>query len=179
MIGRWDIFFRARFFFSILTLLSLPPSSVFLPYFILAVPMCRCLGKHSCMSSQFPIAILNGTFFFRSVKAMNNWKRSAIKQILLLLLSPCCSSVYFCCSHALCHCVQVSLLMIRMFISIWYSDWFIWDHHVCVIVGLSPDLPTYSYLPEKHPFAYWMGLLWCTCCTYSDADPFSVSHFNE
>ena len=38
---------------------------------------------------EFPIsyiAILNGTFFFRSVKAMNNWKRSAIKQILLLLL---------------------------------------------------------------------------------------------
>ena len=45
-----------------------------------------CLGKHSCMSSPFPIAILNGTFFFRSVKAMNNWDRSAIKQILLLLL---------------------------------------------------------------------------------------------
>ena len=38
------------------------------------------------MRTPFPIAILNGTFFFRSVKAMNNWKRSAIKQILLLLL---------------------------------------------------------------------------------------------
>ena len=34
--------------------------------------------------SSFPIAILNGAFFFRSVKAMNNLKRSAIKQILLL-----------------------------------------------------------------------------------------------
>ena len=48
----------------------------------------QCLGKHSCMSSPFPKAILNGTFFFRSVKAMNNWKRSAIKQSLLLLLLP-------------------------------------------------------------------------------------------
>ena len=38
------------------------------------------------MSSPFPVAILNGTFVFRSVKAVNNWKRSAIKQILLLLL---------------------------------------------------------------------------------------------
>ena len=40
------------------------PSSVTLSYFILAVPMCECLGKHSCMSSSFPIAILNGTTCF-------------------------------------------------------------------------------------------------------------------
>ena len=37
-------------------------SSVSVSYFILAVPMRECLGKHSCMSSQFPIAILNGPF---------------------------------------------------------------------------------------------------------------------
>ena len=37
--------------------------------------------KHS--SSSFPIAILNATLFFRFVKATNNWKRSAIRQILL------------------------------------------------------------------------------------------------
>ena len=49
--------------FSILTPLFLPPSSVSLSYFILAVPMLECLGKHACMSSPFPIAILNGTFF--------------------------------------------------------------------------------------------------------------------
>ena len=36
-------------------------SSLSLLYFILAVPMRKCLGKHSCMSSQFSIAILNGT----------------------------------------------------------------------------------------------------------------------
>ena len=49
--------------FSILTPLFLPPSSVSLSYFIIAVPMRKCLGKHSCMSSPFSIAILNGTFF--------------------------------------------------------------------------------------------------------------------
>ena len=64
-------------------LLVLPSSSVSLSYFILAVPMHECSGKHSCMSSPFPKAILNGTFLFRSVKTMNNWKRIAIKQILL------------------------------------------------------------------------------------------------
>ena len=29
-----------------------------------SVIMQKCLGKHSCMSSPFPIAILNGTCFF-------------------------------------------------------------------------------------------------------------------
>ena len=47
--------------FSILTPLFCPSSSVSLSYFILAVPLLECLGKHSCTSSQFPIAILNGT----------------------------------------------------------------------------------------------------------------------
>ena len=31
----------------------------FLSYFILAVPMHKCVGKHLCMSYTFPIAILN------------------------------------------------------------------------------------------------------------------------
>ena len=39
--------------------------SLSLPYFILAVPMRKCLGKHSCMSSSFPIVILYDTSFFR------------------------------------------------------------------------------------------------------------------
>ena len=41
-------------------------SSVSLSYFNLAVPVRECLGKHSCMSSPFFIATLNGTFFLRS-----------------------------------------------------------------------------------------------------------------
>ena len=49
---------------SIFTLLILSASSVSLFYFILAVPMCKCLGKDLCMSSIFLIAILNGTCIF-------------------------------------------------------------------------------------------------------------------
>ena len=52
----------------ILTPLFLPSSSVSLSYFVLAVPMRECFGKHSCMSSPCPIAILNCTFFFREAK---------------------------------------------------------------------------------------------------------------
>ena len=53
--------------FPILTPLFCPSSSVLLSYFSLAVPMRECLGKHSCMSSPFPIAILNGTSSFLSL----------------------------------------------------------------------------------------------------------------
>ena len=48
-------------------LLLLPSSSVSLSNFYLAVPMRRCLRKHSCMSSPFPIAILNGTCSLRAL----------------------------------------------------------------------------------------------------------------
>ena len=51
------LFFVPALLLSILTHLFLPSSSVSLCYFILAVPMRECLGKHSCMSSPFPIAI--------------------------------------------------------------------------------------------------------------------------
>ena len=40
-------------------------SSLSVSYFILAVPMRKCLGKHSCMSSSFPIVTLNDTSFFQ------------------------------------------------------------------------------------------------------------------
>ena len=54
------IFFVPALFISILMPLFLP-SSVSLSYFIFALPMHECLGKHSRLSSPFPIAILNGT----------------------------------------------------------------------------------------------------------------------
>ena len=57
--------------FSILTPLFCPSSSVSLSYFILAVPIRKCLGKHSCMSSPFPIAMLNGTSSFLSLVQEN------------------------------------------------------------------------------------------------------------
>ena len=53
---------------SILTPLCLLSSSATLSYFIHVVLMRECLGKHSCMSSPFPIATLNGTFFFSTVQ---------------------------------------------------------------------------------------------------------------
>ena len=55
----------------------------FWSYFILPIPMRKCFGKHPCTSSAFPIAILDGTLFFRSVKAMKIFNRSAIKLVLL------------------------------------------------------------------------------------------------
>ena len=58
------LLFVAAVLFSILKPLFSPSSSVSLSYFILAVPMRECLGKYSCMSSLFPIAILNGTSSF-------------------------------------------------------------------------------------------------------------------
>ena len=69
-------FFCTRFAsFNILAPLFLPSQSVSLYYFIVAVPMRECLGKRSCVSYTFPIAIMNGTFVFPSVKAMDNWKQ--------------------------------------------------------------------------------------------------------
>ena len=41
----------------------LPSSFVSLSYFFLAVLMRKCVGKHLCMSSTFPTAILNGLLF--------------------------------------------------------------------------------------------------------------------
>ena len=46
----------------LLSMLTHLLSSLSLSYFILAVPMRKCLGKHSCMSSSFPMVIPN-TFF--------------------------------------------------------------------------------------------------------------------
>ena len=60
-------FFQSALLLSMLTHLFLS-SSLSLSYFILAVPIRRCLGKHSCMSSSFPIVILNDTWFFPTVQ---------------------------------------------------------------------------------------------------------------
>ena len=75
VISRRDFFFVPVLLLSILTPLFLPSLSVSLSCFILAVPILH--------ETPFSIAILNGTYFFRSGKAMNNWKRSTVKQILL------------------------------------------------------------------------------------------------
>ena len=69
MIGRRAFFFFVpALLFSILKPLFLPLSSVSLSYFILAVPMRKCLGKHLCISSSIPIVILNDTSVFLTVQ---------------------------------------------------------------------------------------------------------------
>ena len=53
--------FRVRcVLLSTIILIFLLSSSVSLSYLNLAVPMLKCLRKHSCMSSQFSIVILKG-----------------------------------------------------------------------------------------------------------------------
>ena len=52
-------FFSRACFSSFHTLSNLLTCFCFFVLFHLAVPMRKCLGKHSCMSSAFPIAKLN------------------------------------------------------------------------------------------------------------------------
>ena len=68
LISRRNFFFIPALLLSLPTSLYLPSLSVSVSYFILIVPMRDSLGKHSCMSSQFPIAMLNGTCFFPTVQ---------------------------------------------------------------------------------------------------------------
>ena len=37
-------------------------------HFVVAFPMRKCSGKHSCVSSTIPIAMLNGPMYFRDAK---------------------------------------------------------------------------------------------------------------
>ena len=61
--------------FAILTLLRLPPSSVSISYFILAVPMNKCLDIHFYTSALLPIDIPKGTCSFRSILLLRNMIR--------------------------------------------------------------------------------------------------------
>ena len=78
-------------------ILILSARLLFLCYFILAVPMRECLGKHSCMSSAFLIAIQNGTSFLPTAHlyvlkwrprgdCLVDWWLSNFLLLLLLLL---------------------------------------------------------------------------------------------
>ena len=66
--GDWTglLSFVSAVLLSTFILLFSPSSFVSLSNFYLAVPMRGCLGKHSCMSSPFPIAILNETCSLRA-----------------------------------------------------------------------------------------------------------------
>ena len=83
MIGHQDFFlFVPALLLSILLPLFLS-SSVSLPYCILAVLICECFEKHSCMSTTFPIAIRNGTCFFLIGATTCAQKRILRKMVIL------------------------------------------------------------------------------------------------
>ena len=65
--GRRDYFYSCPLYFFPYSRLS----SVSLSYFILAVPMRECLGKHSCTSSPFPTIILYCSYSFLSLVQEN------------------------------------------------------------------------------------------------------------
>ena len=72
---------------TIVTLHNRNPLHTFFAYFFVIFYSCysyeRVCEKRLLHEFPISIAMLNGTFFFRSVKAINNWKRSTVKQILL------------------------------------------------------------------------------------------------
>ena len=57
------------YFFSIYSLLSSYSLCLFYLISFLLFPLRDCQGKHSCMSFQFPVAILNGTFFRETTRS--------------------------------------------------------------------------------------------------------------
>ena len=80
------LFFVPALILSIVTPLFLTSLSVSLSYFILAVPMSECLGRHSCMSFPFPVAIL--TYFF-SRRSNPCFVQSLAYQNLIILQLIC------------------------------------------------------------------------------------------
>ena len=71
---------------SILTPLFLLRLLLYLISVALAVPIHECLGKQSRMSSPFPIAILNGTFFFARRNSPCFGRSFACQNIIIPLL---------------------------------------------------------------------------------------------
>ena len=61
-----------------------------LSYLILAVPMRKCCGQHSCMSSSFSIFILNGTCSFRETN-WSWWAGSVAYQKLYMIIIMSCA----------------------------------------------------------------------------------------
>ena len=62
----WNKFSGLLDFFPFLWFFSCLLHFCFLDFFILAVPMRECLGRHSCMSSTFSVSILNNLCFLLS-----------------------------------------------------------------------------------------------------------------
>ena len=64
--------------------------TVYLSYFIVAISMRKCLGKHSWMSSTFPISILSGRltfiFIYCLFRCCRNLLRCFYKKVLLRIV---------------------------------------------------------------------------------------------
>ena len=86
MIGSRDFhFFVPVLLLSILTTLFLPSLSA--SYFVLAVPMLECLGKHTGMSSQFPIDRLMVLYFFAKRDDLLR-RRVASQKLTIIIFLP-------------------------------------------------------------------------------------------
>ena len=83
----FPFFFVPALLLFILTPLVLPSSSASLFYFILAVPMRECFGKHSCMSSPFPITIRMVPSFFARRNSPCFDRRFPYQNLILLMLT--------------------------------------------------------------------------------------------
>ena len=90
----------------------LPSFYVSLSYFILAVPMRKCQGKHACMSFTFPIAILKCPCFFSTVQLHVHGVCSAID-----LLSIVFSHYY---TDVFCDRCVLWLLQFSFCTPVWY-----------------------------------------------------------
>ena len=125
-----------RFTIILLFLLS---SAVSLSYFNLAVPMRKCLGKHSCLSSSISIAILNGTlalfghqYFFvvtclcRLIKSLliiiqNDLynKFSLLIYMMFILIIYMSTYRIFCyCNNVMLHSCNMYLLLLHVFLNV-------------------------------------------------------------
>ena len=74
IVRQWGLFSYLLYFF-ILTFHFLASSSVSFSRLILAVSTCKCLGKHSCMSSTFHIAMLRYWMVLDCSKGCESWGR--------------------------------------------------------------------------------------------------------
>ena len=68
---------------SILTPLFLPSSSVSLSYFVLAVPMRECLGKHSCIGSHLVLSYWM-VLFFR--ETWSKWSKCLLSKTTIMII---------------------------------------------------------------------------------------------
>ena len=112
-------------------------SSVSLSYFLLAVPKRECLGKHSCTSSSFPIAIIpNGTPSLFAKRDYLYSQRFACQKLPIKLLIIICMWLNF------------SILFFCFF------EWFLLFSPKGLVTGWDSTLGSFGYSPVLLHFAF-------------------------